>query len=73
MDIEDLDLQAFPAPRIVRFGTPDAQFDEVESYFDRFGRSPQAFGKIMTRLWIGDLLRKPSFAEMSEPSCSVPS
>ena len=41
------------------FHTSDEQFELVESYFNRYGRDAQSFGKIMTRLWIGDMLRTP--------------
>lgn len=41
------------------FHTPKKQFDVVENYFKRYGRSPQAFGKILTRLWISDMMRIP--------------
>jgi|SaaInlStandDraft_5_1057022.scaffolds.fasta_scaffold434610_2 hypothetical protein len=33
-------------------------FDYVESYFKRYGRYPQAFGKVLKRLWIRGLLRE---------------
>ncbi len=48
-----------PAARPVVFHTPEDQYQQVESYFGRYGRNPQAFGKIMTRLWIVDMLRRP--------------
>lgn len=41
------------------FYTPDEQYELVESYFKRYGRDSQAFGKVLTRLWIGDMLRVP--------------
>ena len=41
------------------FHTPKKQFDVVENYFKRYGKSPQAFGKILTRLWISDMMRIP--------------
>lgn len=41
------------------FHTPDEQHELVESYFKRYGRDSQAFGKVLTRLWIGDMLRVP--------------
>ncbi|MBZ0094037.1 MAG: radical SAM protein [Sulfuricella sp.] len=42
------------------FHTPDEQYELMESYFKRYGRDNQAFGKVMTRLWIGDMLRVPA-------------
>jgi len=42
----------------VVFYTPQEQFMEVENYFERYGRSAQAFGKIMTRVWIQELQRR---------------
>lgn len=38
----------------------------VESYFERYGRSPQAFGKILTRLWMRDLLRSSQLIENAD-------
>jgi radical SAM superfamily enzyme YgiQ (UPF0313 family) len=52
-------------PQPVTFHTPDEQYELVESYFGRYGRNPQAFGKIMTRLWIVDMLRRPLQASPS--------
>lgn len=44
----------------IMFHTPDEQYELMESYFQRYGRDSQAFGKVMTRLWIGDMLRVPA-------------
>lgn len=46
-------------PLEVQFHTPAAQFKLVEDLLDSFGRGPQEFGKAMTRMWIGDMLRQP--------------
>ena len=56
---KSLDLFKNAGAKEVVFYTPDEQFKTVESYFDRYGRNPQALGKILTRLWIVDMLRKP--------------
>lgn len=42
------------------FTTPPEQFKLVEGHLDRLGRNEQAFGKIMTRLWIYEMFRHPS-------------
>ncbi len=57
--IENLDDFKNNEPKEVVFHTPQDQFEIVESYFKRYGRNPQAFGKILTRLWIVEMLRKP--------------
>jgi radical SAM superfamily enzyme YgiQ (UPF0313 family) len=44
------------------FFTSQKAYDYVESYFERYGRSPQAFGKVLTRLWIRELLREVKLA-----------
>jgi len=40
------------------FFTSLESYEYVESYFNRYGRSPQAFGKVLTRLWMKELLRE---------------
>jgi radical SAM superfamily enzyme YgiQ (UPF0313 family) len=40
------------------FFTSPKSYDYVESYFNRYGRSAQAFGKVLTRLWMKELLRE---------------
>jgi hypothetical protein len=40
------------------FFTSSKSYDYVESYFNRYGRSPQAFGKVLTRVWMKELLRE---------------
>jgi hypothetical protein len=49
------------------FFTSPKMYDYVESYFDRYGRSPQAFGKVLTRLWIKELLREVKPATQHQP------
>jgi len=51
-----------PSETEFTFFTSPKSYDYVESYFNRYGRSPQAFGKVLTRLWMKELLRevKPS-------------
>ena len=47
-----------PAETEFTFFTSPKKYAYVESYFDRYGRSPQAFGKVLTRLWMRELLRE---------------
>lgn len=47
-----------PTETEVTFFTSQKKYDYVESYFSLYGRSPQAFGKILTRLWMRELLRE---------------
>ena len=58
-DSRTLDVFRLPTPVLQRFHTPPEQFEQVESYFERYGRGPHALGKILTRLWIVDLFRQP--------------
>jgi len=68
--LDDFNL---PALKKIRFGISDSQYNLVETYFNRYGRDFQAFGKILTILWIGELLRKPiSNASIPIPSKVVP-
>lgn len=53
--LDDFHLET---PLVLLFHTPPDQYELVENYFNRFGRSPQAFGKITTRLWISEMTRK---------------
>jgi radical SAM superfamily enzyme YgiQ (UPF0313 family) len=48
-----------PEPATIEFHTPEEQFTLVEDLFTSFGRGPQEFGKILTRIWVGDMLRTP--------------
>jgi len=58
--LESLDNFKNNRQKEVFFHTPEEQFKIVESYFERYGRDFQAFGKILTsRLWISDMSRKP--------------
>ena len=54
--------------REVIFHTPAQQFEIVESYFARYGRNSQAFGKILTRFWICDMFRKPKYNFIKDTS-----
>ena len=47
-----------PTETEVTFFTSQKKYDYVESYFSLYGRSPLAFGKILTRLWMRELLRE---------------
>jgi hypothetical protein len=53
-------LAEFESPTETEFTffTSPKKYAYVESYFDRYGRSPQAFGKVLTRLWMRELLRE---------------
>lgn len=48
---------------VLVFHTPPDQYKLVEDLLESFGRGPQEFGKVMTRMWIGDMLRKPMVYE----------
>ena len=50
-----------------RFHTTAEQYREVENYFERYGRNEQAMGKILTRLWIVEMLRKPMNVGSTKP------
>jgi radical SAM superfamily enzyme YgiQ (UPF0313 family) len=52
------------------FFTSPKSYDYVESYFERYGRSAQAFGKILTRLWIKEILREVKVASTATVSQS---
>lgn len=54
-----LDNFKYNEKKEIVFHTSDKQYEVVESYFKRYGRNAQAFGKVMTRLWIVDMLRIP--------------
>ena len=59
----DLDSFRFSGgERAVEFRTSKGQYQEVNKYFQRYGETAQAFGKIMTRLWISDMLRIPNIS-----------
>jgi radical SAM superfamily enzyme YgiQ (UPF0313 family) len=53
-----LDDFAFSKEVELTFYTSEQQYELVESYFNRYGRDAQAFGKILTRIWMPDILRK---------------
>ncbi len=55
---ENISAFEFSSETEFEFFTSPKMFDYVESYFERYGRSPQAFGKVLTRLWIRELLRE---------------
>jgi radical SAM superfamily enzyme YgiQ (UPF0313 family) len=59
---ENLSAFEFSSDTEFEFFTSPKMFDYVESYFERYGRSPQAFGKVLTRLWIRELLREVKLA-----------
>lgn len=63
-DISDFRLPGEGAK--IKFFSDPERTTFVESYFDRYGRSPQAFGKILTRLWMRDLLRSSQLVENAE-------
>jgi len=56
----------FEGERTVEFRTSKNQYQAVIKYFQRYGETAQAFGKIMTRLWIGEMLRIPTISPKSE-------
>jgi hypothetical protein len=56
---ESLDNFKNDKQREVVFYTPEEQFKIVEDYFKRYGRNEQAFGKILTKVWIVDMFRQP--------------
>ena len=56
---ESLDEYRYGEKKTIMFETPEAQFELVEKYFKRYGRSVHGMGKIMTRLWIVDMHRVP--------------
>lgn len=45
-------------PLVLVFYSPESNYDYIEDYFDRYGRNYQSLGKIMTRLWITEFMRK---------------
>lgn len=54
---------------IFLFYTSQQQYEQLESYLERFGRTPQAFGKIMTRMWIYEMFRMPKFSQELAADC----
>ena len=65
----ELDLFSFyPFEETVEFKTDIDQYETVNNYLHRYGYTAQAFGKIMTRLWIYDILRKPNISNIGEES-----
>jgi len=47
----------FEGEQPVEFYTPKEQFDIVDGYTNRWGNSPEAFAKALTRLWPSEILR----------------
>jgi hypothetical protein len=65
---ENISAFEFSSETEFEFFTSPKMFDYVESYFERYGRSPQAFGKVLTRLWIRELLRE---VKLTDPMPTV--
>lgn len=56
---EKMSAFALSPARELAFHTPAEQYQMVEDYFERYGTNEQSLGKILTRLWIVEMLRKP--------------
>jgi len=53
----------YPNGKNFEFFTSNESFDFVQSYLKRYGRSPQALGKALTRMWMTDLYKEVRIAE----------
>lgn len=57
-----IDDARFVAPAEVEFFITVEQYQLLEDLRSTFGQGPQAFGKILSRMWVGEMLRKSRIA-----------
>ena len=55
----DLPIKDFKKKNLrLSFYTSKEQYEQLNNYQIRFGKTEQSFGKILTRMWITDMMRK---------------